>query len=64
MRESDDYHKGKTLMEQHAFKRLEKVEDDKRKAYKKKTKRISMQQIVMAIIFLFILGTMMMSLFH
>lgn len=64
MRESDNDHKGKTLMEQHALGRLEKVEEDKRKAYKKRPKHISVQQVVMAIIFIFILGIMMMSMIH
>ena len=43
--------KKKTLAERHALKRLEKVEENQRKAYEKKQNDFPWKQIVMGLLF-------------
>lgn len=64
MKESEKNQDDKTLLERHALGRLNKVETDKRKAYDKKKEHIHVQQIIMAIIFIFILVTMIIGMLN
>ncbi|QLL73250.1 hypothetical protein [Lactobacillus crispatus] len=61
MKESKNNQDDKTLLERHALGRLDKVETDKRKAYDKKKGHVHVQQIIMVIIFVFILTTMIIA---
>lgn len=51
--------KKKTLAERHALKRLEKVEENQRKAYEKKQNDFPWKQIVMGMLFGIILLLML-----
>ncbi len=51
--------KKKTLAERHALKRLEKVEENQRKAYEKKQNDFPWKQIVMGLLFGIILLLML-----
>ena len=51
--------KKSTLVEQHALKRLEKVEENQRKAYEKKQNDFTWKQITMGLLFGIILLLML-----
>ncbi|MCD7112038.1 hypothetical protein [Limosilactobacillus agrestis] len=60
---SENEKKDKTLVEQHALKRLHKVEKEQRKPYAKQSHHFSWQQFIMIIIFLIVLVIMLSTLF-
>lgn len=52
----------RTLVEQHALKRLHEVEKEHRKEYVKRPQPFSWQKVIMVILLIIVLGTMMVSL--
>lgn len=54
----------KTLVERHAYKRLDKVETELRKEYKKRPSSFQLAQMIMAVLLIIVLLLMAVPLFH
>lgn len=64
MTEKDNSHQhDESLMQQHALKRLDKVEEEKQKPYKKKKEPINFRSVFMTLLLILVVGMMLMGYF-
>ena len=58
MTKNDENHPKPSLAQQDALKRLDQVEEEKQKPYKKKKEPVSFRSIIMTLLLILILGLM------
>ncbi|WJK31396.1 hypothetical protein QSJ16_02355 [Limosilactobacillus reuteri] len=58
MTKKDENHSKPSLAQQDALKRLDQVEEEKRKPYRKKKEPVSFRSIIMTLLLILILGLM------
>ena len=58
MTKQDENHSKPSLAQQDALKRLDQVEEEKQKPYKKKKEPVSFRSIIMTLLLILILGLM------
>ena len=63
MNKKEDHEQPQSLIQQDAFKRLEKVEEEKRQPYKKKKEPINFRSVFMTLLLILVVGMMLIGYF-